>query len=235
MADVPWAGQRQLVEHRPVPVRVRAAAKPLGAGGHGPVHPTDRRLRHPCRSRGWQRTVPHVQPRDSRAVESEAPQLRQRPAVPVPPMARQPADTAGDRGQECAVGAAVASVCRTADRHTATRMRRSDAVLVGAGPGTEAVCIPGLLQRASGPCCFRRTDASPGTEGCRNAPPLPMGSALPRSLSDADCGVTSDQRRRWPACRRARVRSPSQQGRASAALPTQAIARTSRMTPAPGT
>ena len=54
-----------------------------------------------------------------------------------------------------------------------------------------------------------RTAASPGTEGCRNAPPLPMGSALPRSLSDADCGVTSDKRRRWPACRRARVRSPS--------------------------
>ena len=35
-------------------------------------------------------------------------------------MAREPAGTAGDRGKECPVRAAVASVCRTTDRHTAT-------------------------------------------------------------------------------------------------------------------
>ena len=51
----------------------------------------------------------------------EAPQLRPRPAVSVSPMVRQPAGAAGDRGEECAVCAAVASVCRTVDRHAATR------------------------------------------------------------------------------------------------------------------
>ena len=134
MADVPGACERQPVEHRPVPVRVRAAAKPLGAGGHGPVQPTDRRLRHTCRRCGWQRTVPHVQPRDSRAVESDAPQLRQRSAVPVPPMARQPSGPAGDRGQECSLRSDVPSVCRTVDRHTATRMLGSHTVLVRTRP-----------------------------------------------------------------------------------------------------
>ena len=32
-----------------------------------------------------------------------------------------------------------------------------------------------------------------GTEACRHAPPLPMGSALPRTLSDADRGMTSEK------------------------------------------
>ncbi len=52
MADVPGACERQPVEHRHVSVRVRDPAKPLGAGGHGPIHSADRRLRYPCRSRG---------------------------------------------------------------------------------------------------------------------------------------------------------------------------------------
>ena len=79
-------------------------------------------------NRGWPGPVPYVQPCDSRALASEAPQLRPRPAVSVAPMARQPAGAAGDRGKECAVCAAVASVCRTVDRHAATRMRGSAAV-----------------------------------------------------------------------------------------------------------
>ena len=54
----------------------------------------------------------------------------------------------------------------------------------------------------------------PDTKGCRTARPLPMGRALPWSLSDADRGVTSDQRRRWRAGRRARVRRLSRQSRA---------------------
>jgi len=66
-----------------------------------------------------------------------------------------------------------------------------------------------LLQFASGACVFERTDASPDTEGCRNAQPLPMGGALPRSLSDADRRVTSEQRRRWLARRLASGPSPS--------------------------
>ena len=41
-----------------------------------------------------------------------------------------------------------------------------------------------------------------------------MGRALPRSLSDADRGVTSEQRRRWRAGRRARVRRLSRHSRA---------------------
>ena len=54
----------------------------------------------------------------------------------------------------------------------------------------------------------------PDTKGCRTARPLPMGRALPWSLSDADRGVTSDQRRRWRAGRRARVRRLSRHSRA---------------------
>lgn len=157
----------------------------------------------------WSRTVRHVQPCHSSACGSEVPQLRPRSAIPVPPVARQPAGAACDRGQECSVRADVPSVCRTVDRHTTTRMLGSGAVLVRAGPGTQAVCIPGLLQRSSGTCVFGRTNASPDTEGCRHAQPLPMGNALPRTLSDADRGVTSEQRRRWLAGRLARVRSSS--------------------------
>ena len=149
-----------------------------------------------------------------RALASDAPQLRPRPAVSVSPMARQPAGAAGDRGEECAVCAAVASVCRTVDRHAATRMRGSAAVLVGVGLGRQTGGLPGLLQCASGPCVVGRADARPDTKGCRPARPLPMGRALPWSLSDADRGVTSDQRRRWRAGRRARVRRLSRHSRA---------------------
>ena len=195
-------------------VRVGDPAKPLGAGSDGPIHAADRRLWHPCWNRGWPRPVPHVQPCDSRALASDAPQLRPRPAVSVSPMVRQPAGAAGDRGEECAVCAAVASVCRTGDRHAATRMRGSAAVLVCVGPGRQTGGLPGLLQCASGPCVVGRADARPDTKGCRTARPLPMGRALPWSLSDADRGVTSDQRRRWRAGRRARVRRLSRHSRA---------------------
>ena len=76
------------------------------------------------------------------------------------------------------------------------------------------VAFQGLLQCASGPCVVGRADARPDTKGCRTARPLPMGRALPWSLSDADRGVTSDQRRRWRAGRRARVRRLSRHSRA---------------------
>ena len=155
------------MEHRPIPVRVGDPAKPLGAGSDGPIHAADRRLWHPCWNRGWPGPVPYVQPCDSRALASDAPQLRPRPAVSVSPMARQPAGAAGDRGKECAVCAAVASVCRTVDRHAATRMRGSAAVLVGVGLGRQTGGLPGLLQCASGPCVVGRADARPDTKGCR--------------------------------------------------------------------
>ncbi len=186
MADFPWTCERQPLEHRPVPVRVSDLAKPLGAADHGPVHAADRRLRHPCRHRGWQSLVLHVQPCHSRACDAEVPQLRQRSAVPVLLMAGQPAGAVCDRDQECSLCSDVASVCRTVDRHPATRMLGLDTVLVRARPGTETVRIPGLLQCSSGACVVGRTDASPETEGCRNAQPLPLGRALPRTLSDAD-------------------------------------------------
>ena len=57
-------------------------------------------------------------------------------------------------------------------------------------------------------------DGRTPTKGCRTARPLPMGRALPWSLSDADRGVTSDQRRRWRVGRRARVRRLSRHSRA---------------------
>ena len=93
-------------------------------------------------------------------------------------------------------------------------MRGSAAVLVCVGLGRQTGGLPGLLQCASGPCVVGRADVRPDTKGCRTARPLPMGRALPWSLSDADRGVTSDQRRRWRAGRRARVRRLSRQSRA---------------------
>ena len=82
----------------------------------------------------------------------------------------------------------------------------------------------GTPTRAAGSTCCTvvgRADARPDTKGCRTARPLPMGRALPWSLSDADRGVTpprrpltSEQRRRWRAGRRARVRRLSRQSRA---------------------
>ena len=90
----------------------------------------------------------------------------------------------------------------------------STAVLVCVGPGRQTGSLPELLQCASGPCVVGRADARPDTKGCRTARPLPMGRALPWSLSDADRGVTSDQRRQWRAGRRARVRRLSRHSRA---------------------
>ena len=60
LADVPWAYERQPVEYGPLPVRVRVAPQPLGAGGHGPLHQADRWLWCSCRHRGWPCPVPHV-------------------------------------------------------------------------------------------------------------------------------------------------------------------------------
>ena len=117
------------------------------------------------------------------------------PLIPVLPVARQLAGAACHRGQECPVRAAVASVCRTADRYLATRMFGSNAVLVRAGPGGETDRLPELLQRASGACGAGRPDARPDTEGGRTAQPLPVGRARSRALSDADCSLTPELRK----------------------------------------
>ena len=76
MADVLGACERQPVECRPVSMRVSDATQPLGADGHGPVHATDRRLRHPRRRCGWPDPVLHVQPCDSRAGDADILELR---------------------------------------------------------------------------------------------------------------------------------------------------------------
>ena len=116
----------------------------------------------------------------------------------------------------------------------------STAVLVCVGPGRQTGGLPGLLQCASGPCVVGRADARPDTKGCRTAPPLPLGRALPRTLSDADRGVNLNsedggERGDAPACRVCRVPAIAQQGSTSATHLTHAIARTSRMVPAPAT
>ena len=108
----------------------------------------------------------------------------------------------------------ISEVERLTDHAATGAMHRSAAVLVGVGLGRQTGGLPGLLQCASGPCVVGRADARPDTKGCRTARPLPMGRALPWSLSDADRGVTSDQRRRWRAGRRARVRRLSRHSRA---------------------
>ena len=66
------------------------------------------------------------------------------------------------------------------------------------------------------------------------------GRALPRTLSDADRGVNLNsedggERGDAPACRVCRVPAIAQQGSTSATHLTHAIARTSRMVPAPAT
>ena len=96
------------------------------------------------------------------------------------------------------------------------------------------------LQRASGPRVVGGTDARSDTAGCRLAHPLPLGRALPRTLSDADRGVNLNsedvgERVDAPACGVCRVPAIAQQGSTSATHLTHAIARTSRMVPAPAT
>ena len=129
------------------------------------------------------------------------------------------------------------------ERLIGTRRREgveSAAVLVCVGPGRQTGGLPGLLQCASGPCVVGRADARPDTKGCRTARPLPLGRALPRTLSDADRGVNLNsedggERGDAPACRVCRVPAIAQQGSTSATHLTHAIARTSRMVPAPAT
>ena len=178
VADVPRAREGQSVECRPVSVRVRDPAHALGVGRDGPVHTTDRWLRGPGRHCGRPGPLPHVQPRDWQAVESDVSQFGPRSAVPVPPMAREPSGAAGDRGQDRPLRPAVPSVRRTVDRHPAPRRFGSDAVLVRAGLGTEAVGIPDLLQRASGPHVVGRAATHPDTRRGRRAYPSTDGSRI---------------------------------------------------------
>ena len=71
-----------------------------------------------------------------------------------------------------------------------------DQMLLCAGLGTEVVGVPRLLRHSSGPGFAGWTHAGPDAAGCRNAQPLRMGRVLPRTLSDADCGLKSEQGRR---------------------------------------
>ena len=158
------------MECRPGSVQVRDPAHAWGVGRDGPVPSTDRWLRGPGRHCGRPCPVPHVQPRDGPAGESAVSPFGPRSAVPVPPMARDPAGAAGDRGQDRPLRAAGPSVRRTGDRHPAPSRLGSDAVLGRAGLGTDAVGMPDLLSRASGPHVVGRATARPDT---RRSPRLP--------------------------------------------------------------
>src|SRR5258708_4665891 len=111
LADFPGPHEGQPLEYGFVQVRVGHVANPLGPGGHGSIHAPDHWLRRPCRNGRWCRTLSDVQPRHSMAMlDAEVPQLRQRSALSVPPMASQSADTRGDRNQDRPLRSPVPSV-----------------------------------------------------------------------------------------------------------------------------
>ena len=163
------------------------------------------------------------------------------PAVSVSPMVRQPAGAAGDRGEECAVCAAVASVCRTVDRHAATRMRGSTCCSgLRRTWKTNLVAFQDFYNAHRAHASLDGRTPVPIRKDVARLEPLPLGRALPRTLSDADRGVNLNsedvgERGDAPACRVCRVPAIAQQGSTSATHLTHAIARTSRMVPAPAT
>ena len=225
------------MEHRPVPVRVGDPAKPLGAGSDGPLHAADRRLWHPC----WNRGLAGPLAPDVSTMRLRGLSLPTRLSSDHDPLYRFHQWRANLRVLQVIEVKSVPYVPRShpfVERligTTATRIRGSAAVLACVGLGRQTGRLPRLLQCASGPCVVGRADARPDTKGCRTARPLPMARALPWSLSDADRGVTSDQRRRWRSGRRARVRRLSRHSRAvrhlqALLMPSRQRRRSSRLT-----
>ena len=80
----------------------------MGAGGYGPVHSPDHRIRHSPRNCRWAVTVRDVPASDSRAIVAEVSQHGQRSVVSVPPMAGQSSSVGGGRNQDRTLRAAIA-------------------------------------------------------------------------------------------------------------------------------
>src|SRR6516165_1249286 len=111
LADFPGPNERQPLEYRSVPVRVGHVADPLGPGRHGSIHAPHPWVRRPCGPGRWCRTLSDVQPRHSRpTLHAEVPELRQRSALSLPPVASQSADSGGDRNQVPPLRSPVSSV-----------------------------------------------------------------------------------------------------------------------------
>src|SRR6266576_657140 len=146
LADFPGPHERQPLEYGSVQVRVGHLADPLSPGGHGSIHAPDHWFWRPCGKSRWCRTLSDVQPRHSRAtLDAEVPQFRQRSALSVPPMARQPADTGGDRNQDDPLRSPVPSVCGKANWHHPTRVFGSDAFLDGSRPRKQTARFQDVL------------------------------------------------------------------------------------------
>jgi hypothetical protein len=84
LADFPWTPEGQPLECSRVSVRISHVADSLGPSRHGSIHAPHPGVRRPCRSRRRCRTLPDVQPRNSRATrDAQVHQLRPRSPLSV--------------------------------------------------------------------------------------------------------------------------------------------------------
>ena len=83
------------------------------------------------------------------SLVAEVPELRQRSALSVPPVASQSADSGGDRNQVPSLRAPVPSVRGKADRHPAPRVFRSHVVLDDCRSRKQTARFQDLLQPPS--------------------------------------------------------------------------------------
>jgi hypothetical protein len=153
---------------------------------HGSIHAPDHWLRRPCRHGRWCRTLSDVQPRHSWATrDAELPQLRQRSALSVPPMASQSANTEVDTNQVYPIRAPVPSICGKANRHSTTRILGPYVVLDDGRPRKQAARFQDLLQQPShaylaGRANARYTRVATG----RQSPFVSMATSLSILISD---------------------------------------------------
>jgi len=127
----------------------------------GPLARTWRRPFHSCgvaaslgsapmRPGRWYRTLSDVQPRHSRpTLDAEVPELRQRSALSLPPVASQSADSGGDRNQVPPLRSPVSSVRGKVNRHPSTRVFRSHVVLDDCRSRKQTARFQDLLQPPS--------------------------------------------------------------------------------------
>src|SRR5260370_5104094 len=128
-----------------------------------------------------------VRSRHRRRAPAETPQHRPRPAVSIPPLARQPAGTRNRGNQIRPLCPGIASVRRAADRYDPARVSRPGVVLECARSDAQVGGIPGLLQCLSRAPLARGQHACPAcrriiTSPCR-ARSLWLAAVLPRPIS----------------------------------------------------